>query len=85
MSDLTEIKTMLKEQGEKFDEQAGKLNDIHFAIFGNERAGVKGIAKTVIEHGKSISEYKKLKYLGLGMATVSGAGIWQFIKSTFHL
>jgi len=76
---------MIAEQGSKFKEYGDKLEDIHFAIYGNERAGVKGMAKTVVEHGKTIAEYKKLKYLGLGMATVSGAGLWQFIKSTFHL
>lgn len=78
MSDLTQIKEMITEQSEK-------VNEIHFAIFGNQKAGVKGMAQTVVEHGKTIAEYKKLKYLGLGMATVSGAGIWQFIKLQFKI
>ena len=85
MDDIQEIKTLLKAQNDSQKEYFEKIDDIHFAIFGNERAGVSGIAKTVGEHSKTIAEYKKLKYLGLGMATVSGASIWQIIKTSLKL
>lgn len=85
MSELGEIKGLIKAQVDSQKDYNEKIDDIHFAIFGNEKAGIKGIAKTQIEHGQTIAEYKKLKYLGLGMATVSGASVWELIKQAFKI
>jgi hypothetical protein len=85
MAEIAEIKKLLEEQNKIQAERNEKIDDIHFAIFGNERAGVAGMAKTLTEHGKTIAEYKKLKYIGLGIATVSGASIWQIIKTALKV
>ena len=74
MTELSEIKSILKEQNIK-------LNDIHFAIFGNSNAKVKGMAETMNEHSKVISEYKKFKWLVIGATMGGWAGFIAWLKS----
>ena len=78
MTELTEIKTILIEQGKK-------LNDIHFSIYGNKEAGIKGIACLVREHDKYIQIDKKVKWVGLGIMIPGGAGMWELIRTFFRL
>lgn len=78
MSDFEEIKEILKSQGKKLD-------DIHFAIYGNKEAKIKGIACLVAEHDKYIEKDKKFKWTVAGLfgGAIGGtwAGIIAYIKS----
>ena len=76
MNELSQIKEMIEEQGEK-------VNEIHFAIFGNKQAGVKGMAEIVTDHSKTISEYKKLKWIATGATLGGWAGLIAYIKNHF--
>ncbi len=85
MDQLTEIKRMLQDRVDKDKERDDKLDDIHFAIFGSERAGVDGIAKQVKKHGAYIAKDRKLKWILGGSLMVSGGGLWELIKSKMGL
>ena len=78
MSEFTEIKDILIKQDKKLD-------DIHFSIYGNKEAGIKGIAKIVEAHDKYIRSDKKIKWIGAGVASASGVGVWESIKHFLHL
>lgn len=85
MSELSEIKDILIKQSQCFAKQDKKLDDIHFSIYGNKDAGIKGIAKMVEAHEKYISADKKIKLVGAGIASASGIGIWESVKHFFNL
>lgn len=85
MTDLPEIKKILDNQLDILQDQRSKVDDIHFAIFGNERAGVKGLAKIVEGHGKAIAEYKRLKWIGTGLTIGGWAGFIAWIKNYFGI
>lgn len=85
MTETEKILEALKKQDEATVIRDEKLTDIHFAIFGNERAGVDGIAKKVSYHDKYIRADKKLKYVGAGIMMTSGAGLWESIKMFFKI
>lgn len=85
MSELSDIKSMLKAQNDEHKKQSEKLDDIHFAIFGNRQAGVKGMAKIQEDHAKKIAEYDRFKWIATG-ATLSGfAGTIAWIKQHFGI
>jgi hypothetical protein len=70
-------------QEEVLTEMSEKVNEIHFAIFGNKRAGVKGMAEIVTDHSKAINEYKKLKWIATGATLGGWAGLIAYIKNHF--
>ena len=78
MTDLTEIKEILVKQDKKLD-------DIHFSIYGNKEAGIKGIACFVQEHNRYIQRDKKIKWIGLGVVSAGGVSTWELIKNYLHL
>lgn len=85
MSELSEIKGMLKEQNDAHKEQSEKLEDIHFAIFGNRQAGVKGMAKIQEEHSKQLKKYERFQWIATG-ATASGwAGFIMWVKTNLGI
>ena len=92
MSELSEIKEMLSHQGKRIDDiysyqaqQGKRIDDIYFSIYGNKDAGIKGIAKIVEAHDRYILNDKKIKWIGAGIASASGVGIWESIKHLLHL
>lgn len=87
MSDLAEIKSLLKTQADilgtqtaEHKAQADKLDDIHFAIFGNRQAGVKGMAAIQEQHSKKLREYERFKWIATGATGASFAGLIAWVK-----
>ena len=72
--DHEEIKKLIQDQAKKIDE-------IHFSIYGNPKADVKGMAQTVSEHEKYIANDKKFKWTVAGAMTGGLGGLWAYIKS----
>lgn len=92
MSELSEIKEMLSQQGKRINDiyshqsvQGKRIDDIYFSIYGNKEAGIKGIAQIVEAHEKYQQHDKNIKWVGAGIAAASGVGFWESIKHFFHI
>lgn len=81
MSELSDIKAMLKAQDVEHKAQTETLNDIHFAIFGNIQAGVKGMAAIQEQHSKKLREYERFKWIATGATGGGFMGVIAFIKT----
>jgi len=84
MSELEKIEKLLIELRDEQHEQSKVLAEMHFAVFGNEKAGVKGIASKVNSHDKYIERDKKFKWIVSGFLTGGNIGFWAWIKSHLH-
>ena len=76
MSDIKEIKVILEKQNEM-------IKDIHFAVYGNPQANLKGMAGKVDDHDKYISNDKKFKWTVAGLMGGGLGSMWAYIKSHF--
>ena len=85
MSELSEIKAMLQKQNDAHKDQNEKLEDIHFAIFGNKQAGVKGMASIQIEHSRKLAEYDKFKWIATGATGAGWAGVIAYFKQNLGI
>lgn len=85
MSELSEIKRLLTEIKESDREIEKKLSEIHFSIFGNPVAKIKGIAEMTAEHEKYINADKRIRWLVAGALTSANVGLWAYIKSKFGI
>jgi hypothetical protein len=81
MADLDKIEKLLLELKEEQHEQSKVLAEMHFAIFGNEKAGIKGIASKVVSHEKYIEKDKRFKWVVSGVLMGGNIGFWAWIKS----
>lgn len=78
MSEISELKTLVSNQNKM-------LQDIHFAIYGNPKAEIKGMAQTVSDHAKYIANDKKFKWIVAGSFGGSIGGLWAYIKTHLGL
>jgi hypothetical protein len=61
MSEINEIKDILLQQNEERKGMSKKLDDIHFAIYGNKEAKIEGIAYKVNSHERYIAKDRAYK------------------------
>ena len=80
MTEGEKILEVLSKQNEAAEKRDEKLNKVLLCLYGDETSGLTGIVSKVKRHEKYISTDKKLKWIGAGVMTTGGAGIWEAIQ-----
>lgn len=75
------LRTHISEQRE-FNKKIERLNNV---VLGDPAAEQDGLVHTVKKHGKYISNDKKMKWIGAGVAAsgATGYSLWDYIKHIF--
>lgn len=94
MSELHEIKTMLKDHIDKTDEamagilkeqktQREELQRMNFVLLGDEKSKIDGLAQKTLKNSAYISRDKKQKWVAFGLLMGGHISLWEYIRQKF--
>lgn len=77
------LRSMMRGLHVKFDEHTQKTERLNRIMFGDQEGQIDGLVHTVKKHSAYISNDKKMKWVGAGLAATTGATFWENIKHFF--